>query len=502
MTPTAPDHLLALTGGSYFGVTTVYTTMGDHRLGLESFTAECRDRDLPVEGTIPDWLDGHLLRNGPGQFEVGGDAVNHWFDALALLRGFEIRDGTVSYSARFLRSEAYTHALVTGELGFMEFGTNPDYSLPRRLFQVARGRLTDNASVDVTRIDGAVAAVTETARSVLVDPETLSTRRTHTFDDDLSVLGSLAHAHYDFDRAETVGLGFEYGPTSRYRIFRRGKDQGEREEIGAIEAGRPSYLHSFALTDRYVVVTEPPFDVHPLRMVRGRPFIENFRWHSAEPTRFHVVDRRTGERIAQLRTDPFFVFHHANAYEGSGGEIVVDLVAFEDASIVDALYLDRLRQSEIDPPGGELRRFRLDLTSGTVESEQLHPGPLEFPMIDYRGRNTSRYRYVYGVGRTDGAGFLNCIEKIDVESGASWTWHEPETYPGEAVFVPRPDQRAEDDGVLLSVVLDVDVERSALLVLDASTFEELARAPLPHALPFGFHGQFFRDDGVPSPSMV
>ncbi|MFD1586566.1 carotenoid oxygenase family protein [Halorientalis brevis] len=476
--------------------------MGDHRLGLQTFTDECRDRDLPVAGAIPDWLDGHLLRNGPGQFEVGGESVAHWFDALALLRGFEIRDGTVSYSARYLRSEAYTHAQATNELGFMEFGTNPDYSLPRRLVQVARGRLTDNASVDVTRIDGTIAAVTETARSVLVDAETLSTVRTHTFDDDLSLLGSLAHAHYDFDREEEIGLGFEYGPTSHYRLFRRGKRSAEREEIGAVAVDRPSYLHSFALTDRYVVVTEPPFDVHPLRMARGRPFVENFRWHPDEPTRFHVVDRRTGERVARLRTDPFFVFHHVNAYEGSGAAVVVDLVAFEDASVIDALYLDRLRRPEIDPPGGELRRYRLDLDSETVHSDRLHPGPVEFPMIDYRGRNARQHRYVYGVGRADGPGFLNAIEKIDVETGASSTWHEPETYPGEAVFVPRPDGTGEDDGVLLSVVLDVATERSALLVLDASTLEELARAPLPHALPFGFHGQFFRGDGVPSPSML
>lgn len=474
--------------------------MGDHRLGLQTFTAECRDRTLPVCGTIPGWLDGHLLRNGPGQFEVGGKPVTHWFDGLALLRGFEIRDGAVSYSARFLRSEAYTHAQATGELGFMEFGSNPDYSLPRRLLQVARSRLTDNASVDVTRIGGEVAAVTETARSVLVDPETLSTRRTHTFDD-LPVLGSLAHAHYDFDRGETVGLGFEYGPTSRYRIFRRRNGSIERGEIGAVAVDRPSYLHSFALTDRYVVITEPPFDVNPLRMARGKPFIENFRWRPEQGTRVHVVDRRTGERVAQLRTAPFFVFHHVNAYERNNS-IVVDLVAFPDASIIDALSMDRLRQPTVDPPGGELRRYRLDRSSGTVETERLHPGPLEFPMIHYREYNTRSHRYVYGVGRSEGRGFLDCIRKIDVETGDALTWHEPDTYPGEAVFVPRPDGGAEDDGVLLSVVLDAADERSFLLVLDATDFEELARARLPHVLPFGFHGQFFRGEGLPSPSMA
>jgi len=475
--------------------------MGDHRLGLQTFTDESRNRDLPVSGTIPDWLDGQLLRNGPGQFEVGGEPVNHWFDALALLRSFEIRDGSVTYSVRFLRSEAYTHAQINGELGYMEFGTNPDYSFPRRLLQVVRGKLTDNASVDVTRIGGDLAAVTETARSVLFDPGTLSTRRTHTFDDDLSVLGSLAHAHYDFDRAATVGLGFEYGPTSRYRLFRRPKGGTDREEFATITVDRPSYMHSFALTDRYAVVTEPPYEVNPVRLASASPFVENFEWHPDEPTTFHVVDRQTGECVTRLHTDPFFVFHHANTYEGKNSELVVDLVAFEDASIMDALYLDRLRRPDIDSPGGELRRFRLPLDGGTVETERLHPGPLEFPMIHYREYNTRPHRYVYGTGRVDGEGFLNCLHKIDVETGETLTWHESDRYPGEGVFVPNPGGTEEDEGVVLSVVLDSATERSFLLVLDAATFDERARAELPHVLPFGFHGQFFQNEGLPSPSM-
>jgi len=33
--------------------------------------------------------------------------------------------------------------------------------------------------------------------------------------------------------------------------------------------------------------------------------------------------------------------------------------------------------------------------------------------------------------------------------------------------------------------------QSFLLVLDAATFTEVARAPLPFAVPFGFHGNFF-----------
>ena len=56
----------------------------------------------------------------------------------------------------------------------------------------------------------------------------------------------------------------------------------------------------------------------------------------------------------------------------------------------------------------------------------------------------------------------------------------------------EPGRDGEDDGVVLSVVLDTNAGRSFLLVLDAGSFEEIARAEAPHHIPFGFHGQYFR----------
>ena len=74
---------------------------------------------------------------------------------------------------------------------------------------------------------------------------------------------------------------------------------------------------------------------------------------------------------------------------------------------------------------------------------------------------------------------------------ASRTWYTPGCYPGEPVFVGRPGRTQEDDGVLLSVVLDTAVRTSFLLVLDAASMGELARAVVPQPILFGYHGEFF-----------
>jgi carotenoid cleavage dioxygenase-like enzyme len=62
--------------------------------------------------------------------------------------------------------------------------------------------------------------------------------------------------------------------------------------------------------------------------------------------------------------------------------------------------------------------------------------------------------------------------------------------------VPQPERSAEGDGVLLSVVLDARLGTSFLLVLDAQTLRELARAECPHQIPFGLHGSYYPGPGT------
>jgi carotenoid cleavage dioxygenase-like enzyme len=117
---------------------------------------------------------------------------------------------------------------------------------------------------------------------------------------------------------------------------------------------------------------------------------------------------------------------------------------------------------------------------------------MELPRIDYRRHNTREYGYAYATGaRSESSDWFDQLVKVDISGGETARWHEDATYPGEPVFVPSPGGTAEDDGVILSAVLDAESRRSFLLVLDAASFEELGRAEVPHAIPFGFHGQYF-----------
>lgn len=469
----------------------------DHRMGFRPVREEV-SATLPVEGTLPRWLSGTLLRNGPGTWSAGRQPLSHWFDGFAMLRRFRIHEGEVRYRNRFLDSEAYAHAREHGEVGYREFATDPPVGPLGKLRRLFSPNFTDNACVDVCHVGDRYLATTESSLVTEIDPDSLETERRYAFGDFADTL--TVHPHYDFRRTELVGYGTRFdGSAGGYTLYRIPDGTEDVSVVGEVESEPPGYVHSFALTQQYIVLAEPPLVPNRRALLTGSSVIDGYEWHPERGTRFHVVDRASGEVVARYRVPSFFCFHHVNAFEREGGrKVVVDLIAYEDASVIDALRLRRLVTAEPTLPTGELRRYELSIdgrSNGTVETETIYPGHVELPTIDYEGRNTRSYRYAYGVGNRERPpqDFQNRLVKIDVRERDSETWSGEHTYPGEPVFVPAPDQQGEDDGVLLSVVLDAAVERSYLLVLDAATFTERARAWCPHPIPFGFHGQFYAD---------
>ena len=118
-------------------------------------------------------------------------------------------------------------------------------------------------------------------------------------------------------------------------------------------------MHSFGLTERWLVLAEFPYVVNPPSLAfSGRPYIENYRWRPELGTRFQLFDRTTGESTGPFETDARFGFHHVNAYE-DGDDVVVDICTFDDAEIVEDLYLERLRDGQA--PRGAASRAVHDL---------------------------------------------------------------------------------------------------------------------------------------------
>ena len=79
---------------------------------------EVSDRPVHVEGSVPSWLRGRLIRNGPARWTApdGSRRYLHAFDGASKLSAFAIEHGEVSFSTRFLRSNFYVSMAGTGKL--------------------------------------------------------------------------------------------------------------------------------------------------------------------------------------------------------------------------------------------------------------------------------------------------------------------------------------------------------------------------------------------------
>jgi len=465
--------------------------MTDFLPGFTSQTDERAIDALPVQGTIPDWLSGTLIRNGPGRWEVGSASYRHWFDGLAMLHAFSFVDGSVSYRSRFLRTPQYAADTAEGKIHYRGFAVDPCRSIFARFMALFTDKPGLNANVNVTRAADAFIAMTETPIPVRFDPRTLETLGVFAFEGE-PIAGQVttAHPHYDFARA--IGINY-LTHLSRRTVYNLYALHGARRRlIARLPTERASYMHSFSVSERYIILSEYPYRLPSALdlLLSGRPFIENYRWQPDQPTIFTVIDKDTGAVAARAEGEPCFCFHHVNAFE-ENGTVIVDLIAYPDPAIIRTLLLDNLRAEDGAISVGTLQRCRIPLAGGRVTYERIASDSLELPRLNYRQVNGRPYRYVYGAGiAPETREFLNQIVKIDVTTGRSIVWREARCYPSEPVFVARPGATAEDDGVVLTVVLDGGAGHSFLLVQDARTFDEIGRAVVPGVIPFGFHGMY------------
>ncbi|SDF37949.1 beta-carotene 15,15'-monooxygenase [Halorubrum xinjiangense] len=486
----------------------------DSHAGFHSLHGETA-ASVPIRGDLPPWLRGSLIRNGPGAFSFpNGSDVDHWFDGLAMLYRFTFDPGdragsgsagdgdAVHYRNRFLRTDAY-EAATSGEF---EGGFATGETTLRSRLSTFLAEPYDNANIVAERIGDEYVALTESPRGVRFDPNTLATTG-HVDREGDAPSGQLSCAHFKRDPATgaLVTVDTEFGRTSRYHVTAWTRD-GDRRHVGSVDTDRPAYMHSFALTPRYVVLTEFPLRLDPRRFLKpGRqpPFIEQFEWEPERGTRIVVLDRTTGDVVAEPTAGPLFGFHHVNAFERDGGtEVVFDLETVPDATAIDSLYLKNVRAGEMGTMAGRIERFTVDLGSATgadrygggdaaVTRESLYDGGSALPTAS-PARWCRPHRYVYAMGMdTPVTEWARRIIKVDAETDNVETFDDGGDYFGEPLFVPAPDGDAEDDGVVVTVALNVDADRSRLLVLDGETLDERARATLPHALPFDFHGRYF-----------
>jgi beta,beta-carotene 9',10'-dioxygenase len=479
-----------------------------YRIGFTNLDKETSIPTLTVKGSIPSWLSGTLLRNGPAKFTQGKNFVSNWFDGLAMLHAFSFNKGTVSYTNKFLKTSDYQHVLKTGNMSYTGFAQDPSQLTFKRLlsyFIPQSQEYIPNANVSIAQFTDHFVALTETPLPIEFDPRTLDTLGVLHYNDTLpqSSIHESAHPHYDPERKEHLSYLIKFGRMSTYVIYTIKDGSTQRIPLASIDVAQPSYMHSFAITEHYAILTAFPFVVNPLDLLLSRKaFIKNFSWKPQLGTQFIVIDRINKKILGTYKAEPFFAFHHINAFEHDN-VIVLDIITYPDASGIGKADFNTIlgnkitKDTSFEPDSSTLQtgqptRYALSLNTKKITSKKICERFVEFPRINYERYNGKDYTYMYGESNKAQSNFYvaDSLVKINVKTGDIKEWYQDQCYPGEPIFVAAPNAKTEDDGVILSVILDAQKEISFLLILNAQTFTEIARAHVPHHIPFGIHGLY------------
>lgn len=479
---------------------------GEHA-AWKSIRQERWEGALELEGELPLWLDGTYLRNGPGLWNLGDYGFRHLFDGYATLVRVSFRDGHAVGAHRQIESEAYKAARAHGKVCYREFSEVPKadsfLSYVGQLATLFSGSsLTDNSNTGVVRLgDGRVLCLTETIKgSIVVDPDTLDTLGKFEYTDKL---GGLIHSAHPIVTDTEFWTLVPDLIRPGYSVVRMDAGTNERRFVGRVDCRggpAPGWVHSFPITDHYVVVPEMPLRYCARNLLRAEPTpLYKFEWHLESGSYMHVMCKASGRVVASVEVPPYVTFHFINAYEEKDVEgrvtaIVADCCEHNaNTSILDKLRLQNLRSSTGQDvlPDARVGRFRIPLDGspfGELESAldpDQHGRGMDMCSIN-PAHIGKKYRYAYACGAQRPCNFPNTLTKIDLVEKTAKNWYEEGAVPSEPFFVPRPGAVEEDDGVAISMVSAKDGSAYAL-VLDAKTFQEIARAKFPYAMPYGLH---------------
>ena len=271
------------------------------------------------------------------------------------------------------------------------------------------------------------------------------------------------------------------------------------------------YMHSFAMSRNYVVLPVVPYFLdyctvfsQPARASGHGAFFRTYmQAHAAQGLKFHIMRKSDGvfvktlsradENVTMSAEKNIFVTHQINAFEEDDKKLLhVDMLTYKSPDVYQTAYIESIMREVFAEQEATIERFTISLVDFHLVSRRplSKPQPMEFPTINYDKYRQRDYRFTYLITRP----YLtrSTIMKLNVKTQRVTHWGPEEgVFPSEAVFVPTPGSTVEDDGVLLSGLLDANFRRGFILVLNATTMEEISRARAPINTPFGLHNRFF-----------
>lgn len=450
---------------------------------------------LKVTGEIPRDLNGIYVRNTHNQLhEPMG--VYHPFDGDGMLLAMHFEDGKATYRNRFVRTTGFLAEQGAGQSlwpGLLE----PDRA-QRRGWGAMRS-MKDNAGTDVTGHAGRLlAAMGQGSEPWRLDPYTLETLGADPDWSRLVVDGIGPHFKVDSHTGELMFFNWtETWPYMNYGVV--GPDNQLKHYV-PIELPGARWPHDMGITQNYSILHDLPLYFDPDVLKQGG---HKLMFNRDLPARFGVIPRYGNPSdIRWFEGKPCYILHLTNAFE-DGDEVVMDGCIMPEFKMIpvgetDNIY-ERIR-ANLDKHNNKtlMHRWRFNMKTGETREERIDDEVTEFPVCanDMVGQP---YRYSYNILYKPGDWLFAGLKRYDMKTGATQRFEYGDNrYGSEPQIALRPGATEDDDGYLITIVSDMNEDRSEVLVFDASDLPAgpLCSIELPERMSVGTHACWVDGDRI------
>lgn len=377
----------------------------------------------------------------------------------------------VSHVSKYLNSSSYSLAIETNSISQEGYGT-PAHPGPRVVgerdddytdhgkqdsqVQAKGDAFMVNPMVNLWKFDNKYMTTTDQNLYIEFDPSTTTAMGdvNAAFDQDTDPITkkgdtALAAAHPRYDRylrqhyniemdLKPKGMGKLHKPAT-YNLWRyneTGKEYSSdetlppREIIATFDSDDASYVHSFALSEKYVVMVQCPFTYDLATLMRGDVIEDATTWNTEGKTTVHVIDRNTGEILQQITDEgaPWFIYHALNAYDDDD-EVVVHLSRYDNSTLIDfGMKLENI----VDEPKlyvptytqARLNELRINVKAGTMTCEEIVDETFEMATFNWVAKHMQKPQFAWAANMAspntpwnDGTSdWIDQVIKVDLSS--------------------------------------------------------------------------------------
>ncbi len=430
-----------------------------------------RKASISNDNVPPSFVGTVYIRNGPNAKYI--QPTDHLFDGDGMAHCLEFQKENILYQNRWIQTHRFKvehkhKQPIFVRLGHLTGSTIFESFLKKCLSyeNPLDWKGDGTANTNVVYHAGKLLALNEMdfPYELEYSNNTLKTKGRYTFNNALCHNVN-AHPKIEPDTSEMTLLGYSVFTKSCY--ISKVDKYGILYKTIYIPLDEPIIIHDFGITRSKYLVFHLPLKFHITNVLTSKfPIAYNKQLSS----KLGIVDRTTSHTNWIPLPKNELIFHIACSWETSDRIVVYAFCYDVDDFDIQQLHLQQ----------PFLKKFTVCKTTNkvTVKLKSKHRG--ELPVIEDSCVGTYT-RYIY-YSKISDSGFCGII-KHDTSTSKEHIVHFPEgKYGGECAIHGE---------YIVNTLYCPARDCSSFVIYNKNTLQLISEIPLPHRIPFGFHGRFF-----------